>query len=151
LRLAGEFQAYCRDLHDQSVDYFVSVVAAGNVPLESVLRVQLTANRHLDKGNPTPGNLGLDFSKIGLQLWPAIYVGFPKGLSWNKELDRIVYIRNAIAHVDEIKLAALKADGYSINLTQMNKSVKMIDALVAAMDDVVADYLNQLLGGGRPW
>ncbi|WIY05831.1 hypothetical protein QRX60_19030 [Amycolatopsis mongoliensis] len=126
-------------------------MAAGNVPLESVLRVQLTANRYLDKGNATSGNLGSDFLKIGLQLWPAIYMGFPQARGWNRELDQIVHVRNAIAHVDEVKLAALRADGYSINLTQLKKSVKTIEALVAAMDDVVADYLNQLLGGGRPW
>ena len=72
LAVAAEFQGFARDLHDVCVDAFVAEAAPRNAALRTVLRAQLTENRALDKWNATPGNLGADFGRFGIALWPDL-------------------------------------------------------------------------------
>jgi hypothetical protein len=151
LRLAGEFQGFARDLHDLSVDYFVTVAARANPPLANVLRARMTGNRQLDRGNAHPGSLGADFALLGLTLWGALETANPRSALWNRELTALNDARNAIAHAEEGRLAALRADGYPITLGTIRRWRRNLDGLVETMDDVASDYLDQLLGAGRPW
>lgn len=57
--LASQFQRFCRDLHTEAVSHIVA--SASPAPLSTILGPSLLENRHLDKGNPNPGNLGSDF------------------------------------------------------------------------------------------
>jgi hypothetical protein len=151
LRLAGEFQGFARDLHDLAVDHFVGVVAKANPLLANVLRARVTGNRQLDKGNAHPGSLGADFALLGMTLWAALETANPRALVWNRELTALNEARNAIAHAEEGRLIALRADGYPITLETIRRWKRALDALAGTMDDVVSDYLDILLGAGRPW
>lgn len=76
LRLAGEFQGYCRDVHDDAVDFFVNN-ASQNSNVASVLRAQLTNNRRLDRGNAQPDALKHDFRILGIDLHAEIQAASP--------------------------------------------------------------------------
>ena len=65
--LSGQFQAFCRDLRSESVDYLVTVVPA---VLQDSLRVEFLLNRTLDRGNPHPGGISSDFRRLGVDFWP---------------------------------------------------------------------------------
>ena len=67
--LSSQFQAFCRDLHSESVDYLVTVVPAA---LEDALKVEFLLNRTLDRGNPHPGGIGSDFNRLGVDFWPEV-------------------------------------------------------------------------------
>ncbi|WP_439675964.1 hypothetical protein [Embleya sp. MST-111070] len=111
----------------------------------------MTFNRTLDKGNATPGGLGNDFLRLGLSLWPALKNVNSRASRWNSELESLNTARNAIAHDDQSKFAMLKADGdFPITLTVVKRWRRSLDALAPAMDDVVGDYFNTLVGL-RPW
>jgi hypothetical protein len=150
-RLAGEFQGYARELHDLAVDHFVSVVARTNLPLANVIRTRMTFERKLDKGNAHPGSLGDDYGRLGLTLWPALEAADPRAAAWNRDLTALNEARNAIAHAEEGRLVVLRADGYPIALRTIRRWKKSLDGLVKTMDDVVSEYLDRLLGAGRPW
>jgi hypothetical protein len=151
LRLAGEFQGFARDLHDLAIDHFVGVVAQANSPLESVLRARMTLNRQLNRGNAHPGSLGADFALLGMTLWGALETANPRAAIWNRELTALNEARNAIAHAEEGRLVALRADGYPITLGTIRRWRRSLDGLTETMDDVTSDYLDRLLGTGRPW
>ena len=151
LRLAGEFQGFARDLHDQAVDHFADVVSAGNSGLAKVLRERTTTNRQLDRGNAQPGSLGSDFALLGLTLWPALEQKDGRAQSWNASLERLNKARNAIAHVDGDALELLRREGHPVTLAAVRAWRRDLNLLAATMDDVVSAYLDQLLGSGRPW
>jgi hypothetical protein len=151
LRVAGEFQGFARDLHDLAVDHFVTVVARGDDRLSLVLRLQLTENRTLDRGNATPGAIGADYRRFGLSLWDALRSADYRAHLWNRKLELLNEARNAIAHANDAKLVALRERGYPIKLKTVRRWKDALDGLAATMDDVVSDYLDSLLGGGRPW
>src|SRR5262245_49292525 len=65
--LCSQFQGFCRDLHTESVDAFLQEVR--QPVLKESFRNLLMASRKLDQGNPNPGNIGSDFSRLGLKLW----------------------------------------------------------------------------------
>src|SRR3981081_1801015 len=54
--LSAQFQSFCRDLHSECADHFVSPVA--DLDLREMLRDNLLFGRKIDRGNPNPGNLG---------------------------------------------------------------------------------------------
>ena len=68
--LSSQFQAFCRDLHSESVDYLVTVVPAA---LQDTIKEEFFLNRTLDRGNPHPGGIGSDFNRLGVDFWPEVY------------------------------------------------------------------------------
>jgi hypothetical protein len=151
LRLAGEFQGFARDLHNLAIDFFVAAASAGNADLAEVLQERVTTNRLLERGNAQPGSLGSDFALLGLTLWPTLTRTDARAPTWNDSLDRLNRTRNAIAHVDEDALEALRREGHPVTLKAVRRWTRDLDGLAATMDDVVSVYLDQLLGQGRPW
>jgi hypothetical protein len=151
LRLAGEFQGYARDLHSLAVTHFVNSVAQANSALASVLQAQFTSNRALDHKNATPSSLGSDFGRLGLEFWPTLLVASPHTQSWQASLEALNKARNAIAHANQDDLDRLARNGYPMRLQTIKLWRRHLDRLAATMDDVVADYLDRLLGTGRPW
>jgi len=63
--LSSQFQGFCRELHDECVDYFLQSIAPG--VLRNALREVLLENRKLDRGTPIP----------------AILAPISAGLAWN--------------------------------------------------------------------
>src|SRR5262245_5545196 len=61
--LSSQFQAFCRDLHSESIDHLVTVVP---LAFQGALREEFLLNRILDRGNPHPGGIGSDFNRLGV-------------------------------------------------------------------------------------
>src|SRR5712692_5986443 len=74
--LASQFQGFCRDLHSESVDCLVRIVAPA--VLQSVLRAEYLLNRSLDRGNANPGTIGSDFNRLGVEFWRQVYTDYPR-------------------------------------------------------------------------
>lgn len=152
LRAAGEFQGFCRDLHDEASEYF-SVQAGGlNAQLVGIIRTQLTVSRKLDKGNATPGNLGEDFGRLGMSFWPTLSARHPQAPAWNKATKALNDGRNGIAHSDEAKIEQLAREGWPLSrLKTITRFQAATDKMARAMDTEVSGHLGRLFGGGAPW
>lgn len=153
MRLAGEFQGYARELHDLAIDCYVKQIDIVNPALGSIVRIDMSRGRLLDRGNARPGSLGTDFSRLGLLLWPALDAASNgRSNKWSKELDSLNLARNAIAHDDQANFLKLKTlRKYPITLTTVKAWRRSLDALATTMDDVVSVYLGSIMGGPRPW
>src|SRR5688572_2674942 len=77
LRLASEFQGFCRDLHDEAVRLLVETLAPGDLKLQEILARPYLAARKLDRGNAEPGGLGHDFGLLGMTMWPDLKRRYP--------------------------------------------------------------------------
>jgi len=94
--LSSEFQGFCRDLHSESVNALVSVIAPNS--LQPIIRAALTLNRKLDHGNPNPGNLGDDFGRLGIaKFWDVVRSADAKSTRRQARLEELNAWRNAIA------------------------------------------------------
>jgi hypothetical protein len=151
-RLAGEFQGFARELHDQSIECCINPIFSINPDLADMLRINMQHNRQLDRGNAQPSALGSDFGRLGLLLWPTLKRVSRNAERWQDELKSLNLARNAIAHDDQDKFLELKSLGkMPITLTTVKTWRRSLDSLASTMDDVVGDYLGTLLGGPRPW
>lgn len=84
VRLAAEFQGFCRDLHDDAAIRIVFGLPDAFAARVPVLLAVLVKGRKLDRGNAAPGNIGADFGNLGMSLWPAVYAKYPvQGSRWN--------------------------------------------------------------------
>ncbi|CRK60790.1 hypothetical protein [Alloactinosynnema sp. L-07] len=151
LRLASEFQGFCRDLHDEAVLALVAAVAPSNTQVRQVLSVPFRAARRLDRGNAEPGGLGNDFGLLGMTLWPDLKSRYPaKGDEWRRRLELLNEARNGVAHDDASKILKVHAAGWPLTLSSIKKWRTTLDGLAGGMDTVTSEYLHQLLGV-RPW
>jgi hypothetical protein len=154
LRVAAEFQGYCRALHDLAADEFASEATQINLLVPTVIRLRFTEGRRLDVGNARPSSLGSDFGRFGFELWPSLNRRWPGTADgWKRRLEVLNDARNAIAHDDRGKMTKLAAEGYPLSRLKTIRGLRSsVDGLARAMDDVVADHLHKLLGRrGRPW
>jgi hypothetical protein len=151
LRLAAEFQGFCRDLHDLAAGHFVASMVQENPRLDAILTSRLIKERKLNRGNASPGALGSDFGLLGMTFWAALEDADSRAKHWNQSLEALNDARNAIAHSDEDKLARLKQNGYPVILQTVRDWFRMLDSLAGTMDNVVSAHLDEILAGGRPW
>ncbi len=153
LRLAAEFQGFCRDLHDLASDEFASRVGGPNARLQQLVASQLTRGRKLNGGNANPGNIGSDYARLGLDLWPELAKRRPRRApAWNRSLSAMNEARNGVAHDDQAALARVAKAGYHLSALSTIKNFRRDAAQVAVlMDDVVAEHLPLLFGGDKPW
>lgn len=153
MRIAGEFQGFCRDLHDETTDYFVPEAVPHNLAAQTILSGSLTLNRVLDRGNASPGGLGNDFLRFGIQLWPSLYVRWPgNGPRWNQSLEALNKLRNGIAHAQDDLIREVSDDGWPpAQLKTADRFRANAEGLAAGMDTVMASYLQALFGGAKPW
>jgi hypothetical protein len=77
LRLASEFQGFCRDLHDELVRTIVGALVAPDSELVGVLMRALVDGRGLDRRGADPRTVGDDFGRLGLNLWVSLAAGWP--------------------------------------------------------------------------
>lgn len=143
--LSSQFQAFCRDLHSEAVDHIVSSVTP--VPMQHVLRVRLLENRFVDRGNPTPGNLGSDFGRLGLILWDALYADDARNAERRASLEELNAWRNAIAHQD-FDPARVGTEG--LRLARVNGWRQRCSNLAGCLDRVLRDHVATL-AGSSPW
>ena len=150
VRLAAEFQGFCRDLHDDAAIVVADSLAEEYAARIPVLLGALVRGRKLDTGNAGPGNIGNDFGNLGMSLWPDVYVRYRAwGPKWNKVLERLNDVRNAIAHSDNAKLAQVKAT-QPLTLATFRRWRGSLNTAASGFDKVVGAYLRYLTGTA-PW
>ena len=144
--LSSQFQGLCRDLHTEAADHFAAHLAP--VPTQGVVRRQLLMGRKLDRGNPTPGNLGADFGRLGLQLWPALRAQDSRTPARQAALEALNAWRNGIAHQDFDP--AQLGGRTTLRIATVRGWRSACSALVATLDSVVRAHLLALVGAA-PW
>lgn len=147
MRLAAQSQRFFRDLHTEAAGAMLAyseLLVGGD--LAAAILGALTRQRFLDRGNPTPGNIGADFAILGLtRLWDDIN-GYQRRNARRKALlEELMAWRNAIAHEDFSKLT-----GARLTLATVQGWRRACHQLAASFDCVVADRVGQMVGT-RPW
>jgi hypothetical protein len=143
--LSGQFQAFCRDLHSECVDHIVAIVPA---QLQAFLRVEFIWNRSLGRGNPHPGAIGSDFSRLGIDFWTEVYGLDARNERRRELLQELIDWRNAIAHQDFDPVAPGGAP--ALHLARVRGWRSAVNALARHFDQAMYNYLRALLGGA-PW
>jgi hypothetical protein len=151
LRLAAEFQGFARDLRDLACDVVALWVAPSNPNAERIVRTRLREGRELDRGNAHPGSIGSDFGRFGFEVWPALVVRDPASKRHNHSLDRLNATRNALAHADADKLAALRSEGSPLVLKTYHRWRRDLGALASNLDREVSSQLGSVFGQTGPW
>lgn len=144
--LCSQFQRFCRDLHSEAADYLASD------PLPNVryalLGLRLIEGRKLDVGNPSPGNIGSDFGRLGLRFWQAVGNLDARNIKRQAALESLNTWRNAIAHQD---FDPAKLGGrVHIQLSSVRVWRAACKALATSFDEVVRTHLSAILGK-TPW
>jgi len=144
--LSSQFQGFCRDLHSEAVDHLAN--SATNAPFRAAFQAEFTLHRKLDKGNPTSGNIGADFNRLGVRFWDQVTSRGRRNETRRDALDDLARWRNAIAHqdFDPVKLGGIKT--LRFNVVQQWR--KKCDQLSIVFDRVMHQHLLQITGAA-PW
>jgi hypothetical protein len=145
--LSSQFQAFCRDLHTECVDHFVTPVVS--IDLQVMYHSSLVLNRKLDRGNPNSGNIGADFSRLDLQFWPLVDSLRPQNPGRRTLLDELNEWRNAIAHQDSAP-AMLRGGRPTLQLAQVQGWRRACEGLARSFDDVMHGHILAKTGAA-PW
>ena len=147
--LVGQFQEYCRDLHNEAIDVYL---AAANQRQVEVLNTLLKQDRKLDTQNPRRSSLGSDFGRLGIDLIPTLRSRGPKTVSDLERLDELVEFRNAIVHGNESKVESLiKRYQTRMTLHSYRQFRHALDRIVRTMDTVVVIEFANGLQIQPPW
>jgi hypothetical protein len=147
--ITAHFQRYCRELHAEAAQVLVAHLL--DPALAEVLDGLLTQDLRLNKGNPTPVNLGLDFARFGLRFWDAVEASDQRNKSRKAELERICEWRNAIVHGDIArKRAAGRLVPRSLNLDTCQSWRRALGSLALSFDRAIWAHCK-ILGCAEPW
>ncbi|MFZ4894184.1 hypothetical protein ACL9RL_07020 [Plantibacter sp. Mn2098] len=147
LRLAAEIQGFCRDIHDEACDVICAPRHVPNTDVRAALKARLVAGRKLDTGNAGPGNIGSDWGRFGMTLWPglaAAYPGVRGATDWNARLEWLNTARNGIAHNDPARIAAAHGE-HSLTMHTFRVTRRRLDRFTSALDAVTEAYLMTTL------
>jgi len=148
--LSSHFQRFCRDLHSEVILY---VCAEVPVPwVQPMLRARLADGRKLDTGNPNPGNIGSDFKRFGLEIWPSMVALDARTAGRKLKLEQLNRWRNAIAHQDFAQAADLDLGGgrVDLRLADVDGWRAACDQLATTMDAALCARIAGL-AGAPPW
>src|SRR5262245_1753645 len=146
LLLSSQFQGFCRDLHTECIDHLIRAVIPTS--LRAILRDEFQWNRKLDSGNPTPGNIGLDFGRLGMSFWPDLDAADSQTPSRRILLEEMNRWRNAIAHQD---FDPAKLGGTVIlGVAKVRKLRVACNRLALTFDRVTRIYVETIIGA-KPW
>jgi hypothetical protein len=144
--LASEFQGFCRDLHSECVAHIVDAI--GLTDLRDVIRVELTRDRKLDRGNAQKGSLASDFGRLGVQFWKSVEAHNIANAARALKLEELNRWRNAIVHQD---LDASKLGGTTVlRLVQVRQYRVACGHLARSFDTVMRVHVH-FLTGKFPW
>jgi hypothetical protein len=145
--LAAHFQQFCRDLHTEAVD-----AVAASTPHVRLIEAALLRGRQLDRGNATPGTLGSDFGRLGIDLWPVLGKRDRRTPVRRRRLEQLNVWRNAVAHRDfRLSSSAQTAvAGTRRSLAFARSCRASCQVLARQFDAVVESELRGLLGR-PPW
>lgn len=143
--LTSQFQGFCRDLHSECVDH---LVALSPPQLQPVVRAQFIWGRALDRGNPSPGNIGSDFGRLGLAFWAEVRAHQHQNDRRQQYLEELNAWRNAIAHqdFDPVRLGGTT----TLHLATVRRWRSSLNVLAGSFDVVLGGYLQTLLTT-HPW
>lgn len=133
------------DLHTEVARSIVRRLPKHDV--QHILLARLVDNRQLDRGNPNPGNLGSDFGRFGVALWPAVEARDRRNATRQRSLSELVVWRNAIAHQD---FTSPDLRRRWLRLADVRRWRRACDALALHFDVVFVGYLTNL-AGVPPW
>jgi hypothetical protein len=143
--LSSQFQGFCRDLHSEGIDALLCTVP--NQPMTEIVRGDFLFARRLDRGNPTPANIGADFTRLGVDLWLQVRRIDARNASRGLRLEQLASWRNAIAHQDFERVTLFPA---RIHLRTVRGWRQACDALAHGFDRVMNGYLASVTGT-KPW
>jgi hypothetical protein len=146
--LAAQFQGFCRDLHDAAAIQIANSLSPGNDDQIPVVLNALVRSRKLDVGNASPGGIGSDFAILGMTFWPDVTSAYQtRGPKWTQTLGDLNEVRNAVAHSDRAKLAAVR-NRNPLTLATFRKWRRSLDGAASGFDCVVGAYLQVVAGSG---
>ena len=144
--LSSQFQGFCRDLHSEAVDHMVRCVRPK--PFREVLRAEFTLHRKLDRGNPTPGNIGSDFNRLGLMFWDQVRAQSRRSAGRISQLEDLNAWRNAIAHQDFDP--DVLGGTTTLHLARVRRWRQACMGLAEVFDIVIGNHVFQMTGT-QPW
>lgn len=142
--LSSHFQGFSRDLHSESVDHIVRAVRPAI--LHTALRAEFVLARKLDRGNPNPGNIGSDFTRLGVDFWSEVRADDVRNEVRQKRIEVMSEWRNAIAHQD----FSAKLKPTSLTLPLVRQWRDGCKGLARSFDRVMARYIDSV-AGALPW
>lgn len=146
LLLSSWFQRFCRDLHSECVEHLVgSFVEPGG---RIIVRRRFEDGRKLDTGNPNPGNIGSDFDRLGVKLWPAVRSVHPASEARQQALMRMNQWRNAVAHQDFSN--PMLVGRHPLRLTEVRLWRSACEGLTVDFEQVMHHFLSAATGT-EPW
>ena len=150
LRLAAEFQGFCRNLHDDCIEAIVAALGITDQRLELIISNQsMQSGRRLDSANATKDTIANDFIRLGLRMWATLEDRFPERVrEWLSTVHLLNTARNGIAHDVEAKLDQLRRDGHALSLSTALAWRSSLDGLTRGMDTVCSAHLQALLPVG---
>jgi hypothetical protein len=144
--LASQFQGFCRDLHTESVDALIAGVVASI--FRPTVRKEYLRNRSLDRGNASPGNIGTDFNRLGLEFWTLVYAQHARNQRQRELLEELNTWRNAIAHQDFDP--HLLGGTTVLHRPQVRRWRSSCRGLARFFDRVMRDHIKNTTGN-LPW
>jgi hypothetical protein len=151
VRLASEFQGYCRDLHEESIDHVVGNLSLTPGPgLYAILRGSFfTPKRQLDTGNPTWSTLCTDFKRIGLDLTILKQKHQARYSIWCETVENLLRARNAIAHANDQEINNCR-QANPLTLATFRTWRGRVNRIAGNMDKLAEAELTSLTGV-TPW
>jgi hypothetical protein len=146
--LSSHFQQFCRDLHSEAVDHLLRGL---DPALLLVVQPVFISDRKLDRGNPTPGNLGSDFGRLGMTFWPDVNALHRRNAARAKRLELMGHWRNAIAHQDFAGNARHLGGRTEIALADVRRFRSTCGALALGFDSAVLSHIKAVAGATRGW
>jgi hypothetical protein len=146
--LSSHFQQFCRDLHSEAVDHLLRGLDPALLP---IVQAVLTSDRKLDRGNPTPGNLGSDFGRLGMTFWPDVHALHRHNAQRAKRLELMGHWRNAIAHQDFAGNARHLGSRTEITLHDVRQFRSACSGLALAFDSAVLAHIKAVAGATSGW
>ena len=144
--LSSWFQAFCRDLHTECIEHLTTTISHPTVRM--IVRQRMMEGRKLESGNPNPGNLGADFGRLGIELWPALLARDHQAKARQDALGELNRWRNAVAHQD-FSSASLQGRK-QVRLTEVRQWRQVCESLAVDFERVMYDHLLSATGT-RPW
>jgi hypothetical protein len=119
------------------------------VDLQDLYRLSLLFTRKLDRGNPSPSNIGSDFNRLALLFWPLVDAHRAQNPARRALLEELNEWRNAIAHQD-FAPAMLRGGQPVLHLAQVQSWRKACEGLAPSFDEVMLTHI-QVKTGIAPW
>ena len=145
--LAGQFQGFCTTLYALSVD---AILVSVPQQVRNLVAVNLNHGLMLHKGNAGPGNIGADFKRLGIELWPSLYAQHERNRTRNRHLQTLNDWRNAIVYDDFSSSQFPRGSKTQLRLGVVKTWRSACNQIATDMDDCMRHYLQTVLGTS-PW